>query len=155
MSMSLRDITKNKCGNYLLRKKMHEKKTAWRSRNTIHRYLKGIGNSRWKKSSSWHGYSPSKPAHHYKNLWYFHKHLAAHEYQGSSCIIAFVYKTVFLASFSPSCVSALLRACPVLLLLPLRAVGRLENFCGLNIYPWFLINTACDETSLNSLAKIF
>lgn len=45
-SMSLRDINENKCGNYLLRKKMHEKKTAWRSRNTIHRYLKGIGNSR-------------------------------------------------------------------------------------------------------------
>lgn len=46
MSLSLRDINENKCGNYLLRKKMHEKKTAWRSRNTIHRYLKGIGNSR-------------------------------------------------------------------------------------------------------------
>lgn len=46
MSLSLRDINENKCGNYLLRKKMHEKKTAWRSRNTIHRYLEGIGNSR-------------------------------------------------------------------------------------------------------------
>lgn len=47
--MSLRDIHKNKCGNYSFRKKMHEKVTAWRSRNTIHRYLKEIGNSRRKK----------------------------------------------------------------------------------------------------------
>lgn len=46
MNMSLRDIHKNKYGNYSFRKKTHEKKTAWRSRNTIHRYLKGIGNSR-------------------------------------------------------------------------------------------------------------
>lgn len=140
MSLSLRDLHENKCGNYLFRRKLHEEKTARWSRNTVHRYLKGIGDSRWKKSSSCRGYSPLKPAHHYKNLWYFHKHLAGHEYQGSSCIIAFVYKTTSLANFTPSCVH---RACPVLLLLPSRAVGRLENFCGLNIYPWLLINKYC------------